>query len=241
MLSFAVGRGLVSSNPAKGVHPYRGSPKERFLTESEVKLIADALDALEREAEIPAVASTAIKLLLLTGCRKGEILSLRWHYVDFDHQCLRLPDSKTGAKIIPVAAAALAILSGLSRTTMWVLPATKGQGHYVGLQKHWKAVKLKASTLALEVSGCGDQSPTDTPHFDNVRLHDLRHSFASFAVMDGAALYLVGKLLGHKQTRTTEIYAHVADHPLRATAEIATRRIARAMAPATVSKSEHEI
>jgi integrase len=241
MLTFAVGRGLVLSNPAKGVHPYKGRPKERFLTDSEVAFIADALDTLERDAAIPPVASTAIKLLFLTGCRKGEILSLRWDYIDFDRHCFRLPDSKTGAKIVPIAAAALAILLGLSRTSTWVLPATKGQGHYVGLQKHWEAVKLKAGALALEASGRGDKPPANTPNFDNVRLHDLRHSFASFAVMDGAPLYLVGKLLGHKQSRTTEIYAHVADDPLRATAEIAARRIAKAMAPTSLSPEQKSI
>jgi integrase len=166
-----------------------------------VTFIADALNTLEREAVIPPVASTAIRLLFLTGCRKGEILSLRWDYVDFDRHCLRLPDSKTGAKIVPIAAAALAILSGLSRTTMWVLPATKGQGHYVGLQKHWAVVKLKARALALEASGRGDKSPADSPHFDNVRLHDLRHSFASFAVMDGAPLYLVNCLAISRRAR----------------------------------------
>jgi hypothetical protein len=121
------------------------------------------------------------------------------------------------------------------------LPATKGQGHYVGLQKHWEAVKLKAGALALEASGRGDKPPANTPNFDNVRLHDLRHSFASFAVMDGAPLYLVGKLLGHKQSRTTEIYAHVADDPLRATAEIAARRIAKAMAPTSLSPEQKSI
>ena len=78
MLTFGAGRGLVLLNPAKGVHPYKGRPKERFLTDAEVTLVADALNTLEREAVIPAVASAAIKLLFLTGCRKGEILSLRW-------------------------------------------------------------------------------------------------------------------------------------------------------------------
>jgi integrase len=231
MLSFAAGRGLIASNPAKGVHPYKGLKKERFLGDFEVACIASALDALEQEGAIPSVANTAIKLLLLTGCRKGEILSLRWDYVDFDRQCPRLPDSKTGAKVVPIAAEPLAILARLPRNSPWVFAAIKGQGHYVGLQKHWQTVKLRADALVVEASRNGKQSAADTRTLNDVRLHDLRHSFASFAVMDGAPLYLVGKLLGHKQARTTELYAHVAEDPLRATAEIAARRIARAMVP----------
>jgi integrase len=232
MLSFAEDHGVVSSNAAKGVHPYRGRPRERFLTETEVKSISRALDVLERDSAIPAVASIAIKLLLLTGCRKNEILSLKWEYVDFDRHSLRLPDSKTGAKTIPIAAAPLAILSGLPRSSIWVLPACKGAGHYVGLQKHWEVVRRRACALALVKETSGGT----TFNLNSVRLHDLRHSFASFAVMNGAPLYMVGKLLGHKQSRTTEIYAHAAEDPLRATAELATRRIAAAMDDATRSQ-----
>jgi integrase len=236
MLSFAEERALIRSNPAKGVRSYKGQPKERFLGESEVGFIANALAVLEREGAIPAVASSAIKLLLLTGCRKNEILALQWDHVDFERQCFRLPESKTGAKTVAVAAPALAVLSDLPKSTRWVLPATKGQGHYVGLQKHWKIVKAKAHAMGVEACEQDGRSIDKAPRFDGVRIHDLRHSFASFAVMDGAALYLVGKLLGHKQARTTEIYAHVADDPLRATAEIAARRIAQALAPANKVK-----
>jgi integrase len=228
MLSFAADRGIVVSNAAKGVQPYRGRPRERFLTDAEVSSIAGALEALERESAIPGVASVAIKLLLLTGCRKNEILSLKWENVDFDRHCLRLPDSKTGAKIVPIAAAALAILSELPRASMWVLPACKGSGPYVGLQKHWDAVRRLACALA----------PSPSFNLESVRLHDLRHSFASFAVMNGAPLYMVGKLLGHKQARTTEIYAHAAEDPLRATAELATKRIASAMKNTTHRQRE---
>jgi integrase len=229
MLSFAADRGIVSSNAAKGVHPYKGRPRERFLTDAEVTSIAEALDGLERESAIPAVTTIAVKLLLLTGCRKNEILSLKWEHVDFDRHCLRLPDSKTGAKIVPIAAAALGILSELPKTSVWVLPACKGSGHYVGLQKHWEVVKRRACALTSQMLNLGD-----------VRLHDLRHSFASFAVMNGAPLYMVGKLLGHKQTRTTEIYAHAAEDPLRATAELATQRIASAMGNATRRQRDDE-
>jgi integrase len=237
ILSFAEDHGVVASNPAKGVHPYRGRPRERFLTEAEVKSISRALEVLERESAIPAVASVAIRLLMLTGCRKNEILSLKWEYVDFERHCLRLPDSKTGAKIIPVAVAPLAILSELPRSSTWVLPACKGHGHYVGLQKHWEIVRRRACALMPSNSAMKTFRGTMS-NLENVRLHDLRHSFASFAVMNGAPLYMVGKLLGHKQTRTTEIYAHAAEDPLRATAELATRRIANAMDDATGHQRE---
>jgi integrase len=241
MLSFAEGRGIVPSNPAKGVRPYRGRPRERFLTDAEVTAIADALAALEQDAALPAVAGAAIRLLLLTGCRRNEILTLRWAHVDFERRCLRLPDSKTGAKVIPLAAPALAILANLPRETEWVLPATRGEGRYVGLSKHWQRVKAKAGAIALEAIEPDGRAVQQVPCFDGLRIHDLRHSFASFAVMDGGSLYLVGKLLGHKQTRTTEIYAHVADDPLRATAEIAARRIARAMTLADSGNNGAEV
>jgi Phage integrase family len=148
--------------------------------------------------------------LLLTGCRKSEILSLRWEHVDFERHCLRLRDSKTGAKVVPVAAAALEILAGLPRANEWVLAAAASEGHYTGLQKAWEKVRTRAELPGL-------------------RLHDLRHSFASFAIADGATLYMVGKVFGHKQARTTEGYAHLADDPLRATADRTANRINNAM------------
>ena len=210
MLQFATGRKLISVNPAKGVRLLKGEKKERFLTEAEVARLADTLTVMETEHRLSTVAAAAVRLLLLTGCRKSEILSLRWDWVDGDRGCLRLPDSKTGAKVVPLAAAALEVLSGLSRTSVYVLPAAKGDGHYSGLQKDWERVRDRAGLPGL-------------------RLHDLRHSFASFAVADGSTLFMVGKVLGHKQARTTEVYAHLADDPLRAVADRTAARIAAAM------------
>jgi integrase len=226
MLQFGVERGILPANPAKGVKLFHGEKKERFLSEVEIARLADTLAAMEIEG-LNRNAAAAIRLLLLTGCRRNEILSARWEYVDFERRCLRLPDSKTGAKVVPLAAAALALLAGLPRTdkAVWVLPGSprkgkekpKGQnepkvepGHYTGLQKAWEKVRERASLPGL-------------------RLHDMRHSFASFAIADGATLYMVGKVLGHKQARTTEGYAHLAADPVRAVADRAANRITNAM------------
>ncbi len=230
MMTFGEGRGIVAGNPAKGVEPYEGRKKERFLTDTEVEILGEALVEMERDGSLPWVASAAIKLLLLTGARRGEILALRWEDVDTDRGCLRLPDSKTGAKVIRLTAAALSALAVLPRSARWVLPAAKGSGHYVGLPKHWDAVTARANAIALSRAKREGRSLEGALSFDGVRLHDLRHSFASFAVQSGGSLYLVGKVLGHKQTRTTERYAHASDEPLLATAELAAQRIARALA-----------
>jgi len=210
MLQFGVGRSLLPTNPAKGVKLFKGEKKERFLSETEVARLSDTLAEMENEGLNPS-AVASIRLLLLTGCRKNEILSLRWEHVDFERHCLRLPDSKTGAKVVPLAAAALELLSVLPRVSGWVMPAAgAGDGHYTGLQKAWEKIRERAGLSGL-------------------RLHDMRHSFASFAVADGATLYMVGKVLGHKQARTTEGYAHLADDPLRAVANGAANRITNAM------------
>ena len=210
MLQFAVGRKLIPMNPAKGVRLLKGQKKERFLSEAQVANLAEALSAMEAERRLSATAAAAVRLLMLTGCRKSEVLSLRWEWIDFERGCLRLPDSKTGAKVVPLAAAALELLSDLPRSSDYVLPATRGDGHYTGLQKDWERLRVRAGLSGL-------------------RVHDLRHTFASFAVADGNTLFMVGRVLGHKQARTTEIYAHLADDPLRVVADRTAARIAAAM------------
>jgi integrase len=205
-------RKLIPANPAKGVKLLKGRKRERFLSEAELGRLADALAAMEAEHRLSPSATAAIRLLLLSGCRKAEILSLRWEWVDIKRGVLRLPDSKTGAKVVPLAAPAVKLLAELPHRGNYVLPATTGAGHYTGLQKDWERVRAGAGLAG-------------------VRIHDLRRSFASFAVADGNSLYLIGKVLGHKQARTTEIYAHLADDPIRAVADRTAARIAAAMAP----------
>lgn len=213
MLQFAESRSIVRANPAKGVKPYRMEKKERFLSEAEVTKLAETLTAMEASGEVNSTMAAALRMLILTGCRKMEILGLRWSEVDFERSALVLSDlrSKTGAKRVPIAAAALEILAGLPRAESdYVFPAVTGTKHVVGLQKAWGRVRTKAG-------------------LDDVRIHDMRHSFASFAAADGTSLFLIGKVLGHTQARTTEKYAHLANDPLRAVADRTASRIAAAM------------
>ncbi|MEQ8734100.1 MAG: site-specific integrase [Rhodospirillaceae bacterium] len=208
MLTFAVERGLIDYNPAYGVRLNKRRKMERFLSSKELKALGEVLSEEAKQTEHVWVVA-AIRLLILTGCRKGEILGLKWSQVDDEHNVLRLPDSKTGAKTVPIGQPVLDLLADLPRLgqSEYVLPSIKSDGPLVGLQKAWEDIRKKAG-------------------LDDVRLHDLRHSFASIAVAGGSSLFIVGKILGHKDSRTTEIYAHMADDPLKATVNSTSMKIA---------------
>jgi integrase len=197
-------------NPFRGIEKFVEKARERYLTSQELARLGDALKACEGEE--PPSALDGIRLLLLTGARLNEILTAEWRMVDFEQKCLRLPDSKTGKKVVPLGAPALELLKGLPREeeNRFILPGHRGGKHFIGIQHVWQRVREKAK-------------------LPDVRLHDLRHSFASVAVASGDSLYLVGKVLGHKQSSTTERYAHAHGDPVRAVADRAARRIATAM------------
>ncbi len=218
MLQWAVSQGYRQDNPAKGVKLNKLQRRERFLSTGELAKLGDALGAAEKHGA-NKLSLAALRLLLLTGCRKNEILSLRWEHVDFERAALRLPDSKTGAKVVPLGAPALVVLADLKskapaprdpKGPAYVFPAAKGEGHHVGLPAVWRKVAKAAG-------------------FHGVRIHDLRHGFASIAVADGASLYIVGKVLGHTQAATTERYSHLDLDPVRAVADRTSRKIAAAM------------
>ena len=211
IFAFAIGRGLCADNPARGVKKAPVRKVERFLSEAEIAGLAEALDA-ETERSGNPYPSAAIKLLLLTGCRRGEIVNLRWEYVDFEHECLRLPDSKTGAKVVYLNAPSRALLHELPRMadSSQVIPAMRAHSAGAAIDKIWSRVRMSA--------GLAD-----------VRLHDLRHSFASIGAAGGLSLPIIGALLGHKHATTTARYAHLSADPLRAANDAVGARIAAAM------------
>jgi integrase len=211
MLAFAVTRDLRPDNPARGIRKFKPKVRERYLSPKELANLGAALSSALSEGENPN-AVNAIRLLMLTGCRRSEILTLRWDWVDITYAVLRLPDSKTGSKTVALGAPALELLAGLPQVegSPYVFPSRTGKGHLVGIQKIWNRIRMKAS-------------------LDDVRLHDLRHSYASVGAAGGDSLYVIGKLLGHNQQRTTQRYAHLADDPMKAAADRISKQIAAAM------------
>lgn len=215
IFSYAVDQDFVDANPVKGVKRFPDKSGERYLSQSELMTLGDVL----READENPMAIAILKLLIFTGARKGEIESLKWEMVDFEGGYLRLPESKTGEKTIHLNAGALKVLSEYTpmKVSSYVFPAVKGVKYYLGTPKVWKIVKERANLT-------------------DVRLHDLRHSFASIAVSGGASLPMIGALLGHKSTTTTQKYAHLQDDPLKTTNQRIGDILQASLAPLALRK-----
>lgn len=206
------------SNPCREVDKFREVPRERFLSQAEFAALGAALGAADRgeltliedgkpkAVNVSKWAVAAIRLLIFTGARRGEILGLRWEWIDAQAGRANLPDSKTGRKPLMLPPAALEVLDSLERPESGKGYVIRG-GDYsepeiplVNLKDPWGIIR-KAAGL------------------EDVRPHDLRHSFASVMVAGGASLPMIGALLGHKDVKTTARYAHLATDPLRAAAD----------------------
>ena len=189
-------------NPCRDIEKYPGRRRERFLTDAEFARLGRTLDALEEEGRIPASAALAIRLLMLTGCRKNEILSLRWENVDLDAGELRLGDGKTGARRVQLPPTAVRLLEALPRRpdSPWVFPGRRPDTRRSAIDAVWYLVRSESN-------------------LEDVRLHDLRHSFASRALALGETLPVIGKLLGHSDIETTARYAHLARDSVHEAAE----------------------
>lgn len=222
IFTFAVDRGVCQNNPVRGVKRYRDRKGERFLSPRELAALGLGLAVMETTETISPIMANAIRLLLLTGCRKTEALSLRWSFVDFEHGYLRLPDSKTGEKTVALGAPALKLLTKMPRLSDWVFPAASGTGHLVGLPRAWDNLR----------EWCG---------LDGVRLHDFRHSFGSVGAVSGDSLHVIGALLGHADSKTTSRYAHLTADPVKAAADRIAGTIADAMNVVAIDDNVHTL
>ena len=191
------------SNPCRHVKRYKENKRERFLSPEETERLCEVL--AEAEDEMPS-AVAAFRLLLLTGCRLSEVQFLRWEYVKDD--CIELPDAKTGSWVVPLGPEACAVLAALPREedNPWVITGGLPGSHITDLQKPWRRIRARAG-------------------LEDVRIHDLRHRYASRALALGESLTMIGKLLGHTQVQTTARYAHLARDSIQTAAARVTGSI----------------
>jgi integrase len=196
------------SNPCRHVEKFPERKRERFLSADELSRLGDALASYKGSPFVPAL----IKLLVFTGARLNEILTLEWSSVDTVRGEARIADSKTGAKIVHLPPPALSVLAELPRLSgnPYVIAGERLGRHLVNAEKPWRAIRSAAG-------------------LDDVRLHDLRHAFASVAAASGMGLPIIGKMLGHSQAQTTHRYAHLAADPVKAAAATVAGKIAEAM------------
>lgn len=225
---------LEGNNPATSIEKFKEEPRERFLTGEELERLGAALIEAEttgipygvtgdgegskhrksehiRHIVYGAPITGAIRLLLLTGCRLREILHLRWSEVDFDRGLLFLPDSKTGKKTVVLSEAAMEVLKSIPRIGIYVVTSesagTKDEKPRHDIKKPWATISERADLKGL-------------------RIHDLRHTFASVGAGGGLGLPVIGKLLGHSQASTTQRYAHLDVNPVRRAADLIADNIA---------------
>jgi integrase len=186
------------SNLCRHVKKYVEQKRERFLDPAEIAELGRVLHEVEREGAATKAAINAIRLLMLTGCRLSEIMTLKWEHVDLKTRELSLPDSKTGARTVPFGKTAAAVLKGIEKVddNPHVITGRKPHSHLTDLQHPWRRIRSKAGLAGL-------------------RIHDLRHSYASGALALGEGLPMIGKLLGHTQVQTTARYAHLARDPVK--------------------------
>ena len=196
-------------NPCRFIKKYPTRSCERFLSEREFVRLGTVLDELEAKGKISATAAAGLRLLMLTGCRRNEVLTLRWEDVDLEHDELRLRDAKTGARAVPLSPTARQVLAALPRQpdSPWVISGRGPGVRLSNLNAPWEVVRKKAG-------------------LNDVRIHDLRHSYASGGLLVGEGLPMIGKLLGHNHVHTTARYAHLANDPLKSAANRIALRIA---------------
>ena len=218
----------ISSNPCKHLKKFRETQKTRCLSEDEVMRLAKVLEEFKLYPEENISAVYCIQLLLLTGCRLSEIRTLKWEYIDYEKKLLRLPDSKTGAKTVYAGETVMNLLDEIKNNPSrpedneFVIWGKKPGSCLNNIYRSWKRMCKEAE-------------------LKKVRIHDLRHSFASFFANDGTSLHMIAKLLGHSQTKTTERYSHIVTDSLLKTSEKITGKLGAILNVSEKPKSPDKI
>ncbi len=200
------------ANPCRHVAKYREERHERYLTELEQARLYKVMDEMEVESPDMAPAINAIRLLCLTGCRLKEIQTLQWAFIK--DRYIDLPDSKTGRRKVVLTDAARHVLSRIEQDPLnpYVITGKLEGSHLTDLQRPWRRIRSRAN-------------------LNDVRIHDLRHTYASRAVSAGVPIQMVGKLLGHTQLQTTMRYAHLDDASVLSAGEDVANLIAQPLRP----------
>ena len=221
IFGYAIREGLREDNPVHGVERPSDGRRDRFLTMEEYRALGAVLTAAESEGENP-LAIRAVRLLALTGCRKGEVVSLTWPEVDLAARQLRLSNTKEGHSLRPLGNAAADLLASVPRhpKSETVIASGPNGAPFVSLRHAWERISARAK-------------------LKGVTLHTLRHSFATTANTLGCSEPTIAAMLGHSRGTMTSRYVHVVDATLLAAADRVSGAIARAMAgekPAKVLK-----
>lgn len=216
------GQRQAGSNPARRIKKFREEEKKRYLSEEEQARLGDVLAEVMKDGSESVYVVSAILLLIFTGCRLSEILTLRWDYVTTHH--LELPDSKTGRRRIPLPREAHDILMDLPRKpgNPYLILGELDDAPLVNLQKPWRRIRAMAG-------------------LDDVRIHDLRHTYASVAMRDGIDPFTLKEIMGHKNLQTTLRYAHLADDAVQRAAGSVASRLAGSLRVRTVKTAELRI
>ena len=211
ILEFAKRQGTILDNPVRGVRRFPDNRRRRFLSLDELAALGSAMRDAESNGGNPTGAA-AIRTLLLTGCRRNEVLALPWAWLDAKAKCIRFEDTKSGAQLRPIGAAAVNLLTSQPRreSSPWVFPADHGDGHFVGLPRVLKRLCARAGIV-------------------DASLHTLRHSFAAAAAELGFSELTIAGLLGHRMSGVTARYAHVPDSALLVAADRVAARLAAAL------------
>jgi site-specific recombinase XerD len=211
ILEFGKRHGILADNPARGVRRFADNKRRRFLSFDELAALGEAMRKATANGENRTGVS-AIRSLLLTGCRRNEVLALPWPWLDAKARCIRFEDTNSGAQLRPIGVAAANYLAAQPRhkDCEWVFPADRGDGHFVGLPR-----------VLARLCACAG--------LNDITVHTLRHSFAAIAAELGFSELTIAGLLGHAVPGVTARYAHVPDSALVAAADRVSARIAAAL------------